>query len=219
MDGTLVDSELNTGLAVERLLTEEVDSINIAGLDETLCYGKTWASCLQEMLSLYPDLKTALGEDLEGEVRAMQKLQDYFHNGATPPPINKAVWAVRQAHQSIGKTAIATSSDRQSLEHTIDLLDIRSNLEAALSAEDYEKSKPDPDPFLTVAKRLEVEDASACLVFEDSIAGIQAAKNAGMKVIAILQRSPNEILARSLADAAITSYADLEEDFFEKIAA
>jgi HAD superfamily hydrolase (TIGR01509 family) len=53
-------------------------------------------------------------------------------------------------------------------------------------AEDYTKSKPDPEPFLTAAKRLGVAPAD-CLVFEDTEMGIQAATAAGMASVKILQ--------------------------------
>jgi HAD superfamily hydrolase (TIGR01509 family) len=46
-------------------------------------------------------------------------------------------------------------------------------------AGDYEKSKPDPEAFLLAAARLGVP-AEACLVFEDTEMGIQAARAAGM---------------------------------------
>lgn len=216
MDGTLVDSEINTGLAVDRLLKEH--GIDTTCLDDTLCYGKTWTLCVDELFKLYPRFKIAMESNAGGHAEAMTKLQHYFHHGPTPPPIKKAVWAVTQAHDIVGKSAIATSSNRESLEHTIDLLGIRSKLSVAIAAEDYQKSKPDPDPYLTAAKLLG-EEPSNCLVFEDSIAGITAAKAAGMSVVAILQRSPNEQLARELADAAITNYEDLGDDFFESVSA
>lgn len=45
--------------------------------------------------------------------------------------------------------------------------------------------KPAPDIFLEAAKRLGVNDPSQCLVFEDAPAGVQAARNAAMNVVAV----------------------------------
>ncbi|NYZ76216.1 HAD family phosphatase [Candidatus Micrarchaeota archaeon] len=53
-----------------------------------------------------------------------------------------------------------------------------------ISREDVEKRKPDPAAFLLAAKRLGVKP-SECLVFEDSPYGIEAAKRAGMKCVAL----------------------------------
>jgi HAD superfamily hydrolase (TIGR01509 family) len=214
MDGTLVDSEINTGLAVEQLLKESIPKTDLTGLDPTLGYGKTWALIVDELFALYPDFKHAIGGDKKDE--AMKRLQHHFHHAPTPPPISKAVWAVEQAHRVMGKTGIATSSNQESMQHIVDLLGIRSKLTVAIAAENYQRSKPDPDPYLTAAQLLEV-DPSTCLVFEDSIPGIKAGKAAGAKVIAILERSPNAELAKSLADGAITNYAELPDDFFQQI--
>jgi HAD superfamily hydrolase (TIGR01509 family) len=48
--------------------------------------------------------------------------------------------------------------------------------------EDVERGKPAPDPFLEAARRLGVQP-EACLVFEDSPTGIDAAKAAGMQYV------------------------------------
>ena len=53
-------------------------------------------------------------------------------------------------------------------------------------SEDYRKPKPDPEPFLVAAARLNVAPAD-CLVFEDTDMGIQAATAAGMASVKILQ--------------------------------
>merc|ERR1711879_382447 len=104
MDGTLVDSELNTGRAVDKLLTDE--GIEHPGLDETLCYGKTWQLCVRELCKLYPQLQNTVPE-----AKAMERLQYDFEHGPEPPLIGRSVWAVSKAHAVIGKTAIATSSN------------------------------------------------------------------------------------------------------------
>jgi sugar-phosphatase len=53
-----------------------------------------------------------------------------------------------------------------------------------VTADDIAKGKPDPEIFLLAAKRLDV-DPERCVVFEDSIAGVTAAKAAGMYCAAI----------------------------------
>jgi beta-phosphoglucomutase-like phosphatase (HAD superfamily) len=69
-----------------------------------------------------------------------------------------------------------------------------------------QKGKPDPEMYFVTAKKLNVLPKN-CLVFEDSIAGIQAAKAAGMKVIAIATtHTPAEL---KLADRLIYNYDDI----------
>jgi len=77
-----------------------------------------------------------------------------------------------------------------------------------------EKRKPEPDIFLTCASMLEVA-AGECIVFEDSFAGIEAARRAGMKVVALATTFPEEQLRASDNDLMIKDFmqitpADLE---------
>lgn len=58
-----------------------------------------------------------------------------------------------------------------------------------LGAEDYGRGKPAPDSFLKAAEMLDV-DASECVVVEDSSAGVQAGRTAGMHVLG-LDRNPS----------------------------
>lgn len=207
MDGTLIDSELLTDKAVMDLLGK--DGIEPGDLDCTRFYGVTWVKIASELLELFPQLES---RDLP------KRLQKRFHAmglECPPPPILGSADAVRQAHQ-VAKTAIGTSSNRDSLEEVVDYLNIRDALDTTASAEDYEHSKPHPDCYLTVAKRLNV-DPTTCLVFEDSIPGLRAARAAGMYAIAITHRTTNLELATEIADLAIKNYSELKPGFFGSI--
>ncbi len=70
--------------------------------------------------------------------------------------------------------------------------------------------RSDPEIYLLAAKRLGLPPAQ-CLVFEDAIAGIQAAKAAKMQVIAITTSYPAEVLLAHQPDAVIASFSDLSE--------
>ena len=207
MDGTLVDSELLTEKAVQQLL--EQHEIAPGEFDYTQCYGITWKKIEALLIDHFPPLA---GQELAGP------LQKSFHSMGLelkPGPIPGAQWAVQSAHQ-VAKTAIGTSSNRESLDEVIQRLELSNSLTTTVSAEDYENSKPAPDCYLLVAEKLGV-DPKNCVVFEDSIPGIQAAKAAGMAAIAITHRCPNLELATELADKTITNYQELPKDFFSTI--
>lgn len=91
--------------------------------------------------------------------------------------------------------AIATSAGQHNLDFTVDGLGLRPYFDAFVGGDDVTQGKPHPETFLLAAQRLNVAPAQ-CIVFEDTIAGIQAAQNAGMKVIAITITLP----AQSLLD-------------------
>ena len=82
--------------------------------------------------------------------------------------------------------AVVSGSTRDSVTASLEALKILDRFDTLVCAGDYQKSKPDPEPFLTAAKRLGV-DPWACLVFEDTDMGIQAATAAGMASVKIPQ--------------------------------
>jgi HAD superfamily hydrolase (TIGR01509 family) len=87
--------------------------------------------------------------------------------------------------QSIGiSLAVATSAPRINIDFTIDGLDIRKYFDVIVGSEGLTNGKPDPEIFLTTAKRLN-SLPEKCIVFEDSIIGIDAASRAGMKIVVV----------------------------------
>ena len=82
--------------------------------------------------------------------------------------------------------AVVSGSTRASVTASLQTLNILDRFETLVCAEDYTKGKPDPEPFLIAAQRLNVAPAD-CLVFEDTQMGIDAATAAGMASVKILQ--------------------------------
>lgn len=76
------------------------------------------------------------------------------------------------------------------------------------------RDPPPPDGYLHAAKYFKLP-ASQCLVFEDSLPGLQSAKNAGMQVIAITQK--NKDIFSAIADMTIENFATLPENFFNYV--
>lgn len=83
-------------------------------------------------------------------------------------------------------TALASASKNAKL--IIDRIGIRHLLDAIVDGTMVKRSKPDPEVFLLAASMLEIEPMR-CAVFEDAVAGIQAAHRAGMKAIGIGRNS------------------------------
>ena len=82
------------------------------------------------------------------------------------------------------KLGIATSNSRQLVENIVSVHKLRDYFSCIMTGCDVAHGKPSPDIYLAVADTLKV-DPKRCLVFEDIIPGIQAGKNAGMKVCAV----------------------------------
>ena len=83
----------------------------------------------------------------------------------------------------------------------------RDMFDAVLTSEDFSASKPDPDCYLKAAARLGVEPGD-CVVFEDSIKGMQAGRAAGMKVIGLVTTLPEATVAQ-YSDCAIPNFTGL----------
>lgn len=95
------------------------------------------------------------------------------------------VCLVAEAAAREGRIVACVSGGRRAIvEHTLDLIGVRSIMKAVIGAEDYARGKPSPDPFLAAAARLGVEP-TRCLVFEDTGTGEQAAHAAGMQCVLV----------------------------------
>lgn len=103
------------------------------------------------------------------------------------------------------KTALVTASARKNMEKAIPA-DKRKLFDLILTAENFQKAKPNPDPYLAAQEQLGVE-VYECVVIENAPLGIEAAKNAGMICIAIETTLEREYLQK--ADFIINSIDEL----------
>lgn len=127
---------------------------------------------------------------------------------ASLPLLPGAVDAVRAA-SARWPLAVASSSPQELIELVLTLAEIRADFTLVLSSERVPRGKPAPDVYLTALERLGVPAAEAAAV-EDSTAGIQAARAAGMRVVAIPNRIyPPAPEALALADVVLRDATEL----------
>src|SRR5450755_3828286 len=91
---------------------------------------------------------------------------------------------------------IASSTHRENITSTLDVLGLEPFFADIVTAEDVKRGKPDPEVFLTAAQRIGVEPIDS-VVFEDALVGIAAAHAAGMRVVAVATTEPKEKLAHA----------------------
>lgn len=107
--------------------------------------------------------------------------------------------------------AVATSAPIEPRTFALRALGIESTFDAIVGAESVTRGKPFPDIFLAAAAALRVAPAD-CVVFEDAVGGIAAARAAGMRAVGIATvLTPEELLA-SGATWAATDYLHLPAD-------
>ena len=94
------------------------------------------------------------------------------------------VVALAREFSGVKPLAVASGGHRRIVMNTLRALGIAGLFQAIVTAEDYQRGKPSPDPFLEAAHRLNVDPVS-CLVFEDTAIGVAAATAAGMQSVLI----------------------------------
>ncbi|OLY92981.1 haloacid dehalogenase superfamily, subfamily IA, variant 3 with third motif having DD or ED [Cnuella takakiae] len=91
-----------------------------------------------------------------------------------------------KAHAGKVKIGVVSGGRRSTVSKTLSVLGIDHLLDVLVCADDTERGKPFPDPFLLAAEKLGV-DPKRCMVFEDGVPGVEAAKAAGMSWVRIDQ--------------------------------
>lgn len=104
----------------------------------------------------------------------------------------------------VGPVVIVSGALRDEIELGLEVLGIRDVVQAIVSAEDAERSKPDPQGYLMgmdlLRRELTAEEVAMAMVVEDSIAGVQAAKAAGLACVAVTHSYPETALRDAGAD-------------------
>jgi len=95
---------------------------------------------------------------------------------------------------------VGSSTHRLNIETSLEIIHLREYFADIVSAEDVNHGKPAPDVFLKAAGKIH-RDPKVCVVFEDAHVGIQAARNAGMKVVGVATTHPIADLGE--ADTAV----------------
>jgi beta-phosphoglucomutase len=105
--------------------------------------------------------------------------------------------------------ALATSAPKANVVHTLAELDLASAFPVIVRGDEVARGKPAPDVFIEAARRLGIDPAD-CLVFEDAPMGVEAAKAAGMSVVA-LTTSFDEAQFRALPQPPDEVWTDFEQ--------
>ncbi len=118
-------------------------------------------------------------------------------------------------HEEGVKIAVASSAGAYKVDINIGCIGVdKSIFSAIVTGSDVERKKPAPDIFLTAAK-MAGEEPENCLVIEDAISGIQAAKGAGMRVATVTSSFTAEELAAAGSDYVTDDLMTVCDKFFE----
>lgn len=203
-DGVVVDSSAAHERSWE-LLAEET-GLPLPPDHMERGFGRTNATIIPEILNWTSD--PAAISRLSNRKEELYRELLLAGTGSVLPGIPELLRSLQQAGVPC---AVGSSTDRANILAAMERFSLRSFFAAVASAEDVERGKPDPQVFLTAAAKLEVPPA-ACIVMEDSPHGIEAARRAGMKSVALLTSHPRNTMAaadRVYSDPSALSLADL----------
>ena len=112
------------------------------------------------------------------------------------PGLRRFIAAARAEGDRLG---LGTGSKDDNVAFILDGLKLRACFDAVVDGGEVKKGKPDPETFLTLAAKLKVKPRD-CIVFEDSLLGEEAARRAGMAVVAVTtSHRPDEFKHAALA--------------------
>jgi HAD superfamily hydrolase (TIGR01509 family) len=164
--------------------------------------------------------------ELEGASVSDEQLEEYVksrrgkvielieESGVSPMPGALRLLAEMKLRKL--KIGLATSNTRETANAILEAAKIGEYFNAVVTREDVERGKPEPDIFLEAANRLEVAP-NDCVVVEDSVYGVTAARKAGMKVVGVStgfhrddELKPNSILVvHALSELSVARLSDL----------
>ncbi len=203
LDGTLIDS-MGIWLQID------IEFLSKRGLDVPLDIGKmTEGKSFTENAHLFKKTFN-LNETVE-EIKAEWIEMAIEQYSEKIPFKSGAIKLLKELKNSGIKVGIGTSCSRDLTEAVIQQHKVADSFYTIVTSCEVCKGKPFPDVFLKVAEVLEVP-YDRVLVFEDTIAGVQAAKAAGMKVVAVYDRhsEKDQKALKQLADYYIESMEDIK---------
>lgn len=202
MDGVLVESSIAhyhawREVAAKRGLDLSFDAYRVTqGMD-------TPATVVAVFGELPPAEAAAIGEEKEKAFR------DAFANDFAPIP--GASELVATLHAAGWPMALATSAMQENADFVMNLMPGGEYLKVRVNSSLVKRAKPAPDLFLRAASLLGVEPGR-CIVVEDSLAGLTAARAAGMAALGLTTTMSREEL-EPLADKVVDNLVGVTPEF------
>ena len=163
---------------------------------------------LELMTSVFGDMYTRgelkkMSDDKEVIFRDIYKSKVYPIEG-----LNKFLDNLKENNilLSIGSNAI-----RKNVLMTIEELGITNYFSSIICGDEVSRGKPDPEMYLKTLSNLKVSK-NECIIFEDSIEGIEAARNADIKVVGVTSSQSSEKLKSVGAFKTINDYTKIRLD-------
>ncbi len=192
LDGVLIDSE-----GTYTQFWDNIEHVYPTGIPNYALVIK--GSNLQKILANYPSQQVR--DDIVRRI-------DEFEADMTYPLFEGAIDLLNKLRHRHIPSAIVTSSSLHKMQSLFAKVpQLEAVVDEIVTGSEVSRSKPDPEGYLLAANKLGIAPAD-CVVFEDSLQGLEAGRRAGAKVVAIATTNPRSALV-GRADIIVDSIADI----------
>jgi HAD superfamily hydrolase (TIGR01509 family) len=200
LDGVIADTEPLKFAAYQQVF-KETFGIKLPATDVS------WRGKKEQAVMQYWFERFNLSGDIPALVQAKRSTYHRLIYGGNIPAVAGVVEFIQRLKVTSSKgCAVATSSSQQEAQTVLETLSVLSRFDVVVTRDDVQNLKPEPDVYLKAAALLGVKPED-CVVFEDSQAGISAAKSAGALCIGVLTSFSETALVE--ADFTIANFTDL----------
>lgn len=222
-NGVIINDEVLHEELIEELLIEE----NLRpkpGEFREICLGRSDRVCLQELFSRRGRVLTDayLHSLLERKSRAYQAKLETIKKLPIYLGLDDLIFQLRSAQIVMG---IVSGAMRVEIDLVLQRTRLAPHFSVIVAGDDISVSKPEPDGYLLAVQQLNEQMPNLsltpenCLAIEDTPAGIQAAKRAGMSVVGVANTYPYHMIQRQ-SNWAVDYLSELELDrirrFYER---
>ncbi|HVP13710.1 MAG TPA: HAD family phosphatase [Phycisphaerae bacterium] len=205
MDGVLVDSYAPHLESWRKLAAELGAAISEAQFTGT--FGRTSRDIIAEIFGVSDSDGISRLDD-----RKEQIYRDIIRHAV--PAMPGAMEAVRRLMAAGFRIAVGSSGPPENVELVCEEMGLGPYLSAKVTGSDVQRGKPDPQVFQLSAQRMGIEPR-ACVVVEDAPAGVEAARRAGMRCVALAGTHPAAALQN--ADSVIESLDELTSELIMEL--
>jgi len=219
-NGIIINDEPLHEQLLEQLLVEE----NLRpqpGEFRKVCLGRSDRVCLTELLTRRGRVvsESYLSQLIKRKASAYQQLLEKQEKLPLYIGLEDLIFQLRSRDL---KLAVVSGALRSEVEMVLERADLAQHFTSIVAGDDITTSKPEPDGYLLAVQRLHQLYPSLnlqpweCLAIEDTLAGIQAAKRAGVGVVAVAHTYPFHMLQRQ-AHWTVDYLCDLDVEQVEQV--
>lgn len=199
MDGVIIDSNPYHRIAWEKLLLENEIDFSEDSFEKVI-FGRTGQDALRELAS---------GRFSEEELIRLANHEDEIFREIIKEievcPIDGLLEFISEVKRNNYKIALVTSAPTPNVTLVLERFRLQDAFDLIVDDMNIENGKPNPEIYLKAVGKLGIPNEQ-CVVFEDSFSGIQAAKNAGLRVIGLTTSHHAHELINAGADDAIDNF-------------